>query len=342
MDIEEERNQIIALWDKILEDPKIYSSLVYIWEHKKEIRKLEARVQRLESHVLDILKILPDLRKHSFKEFMARSEELVGYLHHIEPTEEWVKRIQDDINLISSIIQQLREKGHEEMIIERQESVRTEKLVNIMIIKIQNLVNELIIFRNYLMSKGQGCKKTAQLLRLDKNIELGKIYLDSGFVDKIKSSNDPIKKLIDNTIIDSGNCFTRATTRIYALLIAYFDLNDWNLRRFVLACKDLYNTYNYIPGVQLIIPKILEPAPEGYEPELGAGKYIKINEVKEIYKKVWEYYEHHQRVGFVVDFHEQGAIFLVYTGYNRLVPNQPLICFHTMNWRFDPQWSFYE
>ena len=340
MSVEEERKQIIELWDKILEDPNVYSSLAYLWEHKKEIRKLEAKVQTLESHVLNILKILPDLRKHSVKEFTARCEDLVGYLHHIEPTEEWVKKIKDDINLISSIVQQINE-GGDKGISERQESVGLERLINIIIIKIQNLIKELIMLRNYLISKGQGGKKTAQLLRLDENIELGKLYLDSGFVDKIKSSKDT---LIRTTIILGGNPFTRITTRIYALLIAYFDLNYLNLRRFVLVCKDLYNTYNSIPGVQIRIPKILEPAPEGYVPDLRDGSYIKINEVKEIYKKVWEYNENPSRpkIHFVVDFHEQGAIFLAYADYNRLIPNQPLICFNWQNWRWDPKWSFYE
>lgn len=100
MSTQSEEQEILELWDIILKNPDVRKSLVYLWEHRKELKKMEARVQTLESHVLEILRNLPNLRKHSYEEFRAMCERLVGHLHNVEPSKEWVKKIQEDLDFI--------------------------------------------------------------------------------------------------------------------------------------------------------------------------------------------------------------------------------------------------
>ena len=100
MDVKSEEQEILELWNGILRQPDVRKSLVYFWEHRNELQRMEAKVQTLESHVLEILRNLPHLRKHSYEEFIAHCKRLVGHLHNVEPNKEWVRKIQEDLDFL--------------------------------------------------------------------------------------------------------------------------------------------------------------------------------------------------------------------------------------------------
>lgn len=108
MNVEEERRRILELWERIRREVETTSFLGYLWEHKRELGELEARVERLEPKVIKLLEVIPTLRRHS-PEYHAHCKHLVMLIHHIEPTEEWMQKIHDDLEFMSREIQKAKE-----------------------------------------------------------------------------------------------------------------------------------------------------------------------------------------------------------------------------------------
>ena len=106
MNIEQERQRIMELWEAIEEETSPF--LGYLWEHRRELGELEARVERLEPKVIKLLEVIPTLRKDS-PEYEAHCKHFVRLIHHIEPTEEWMRKIRDDLEFMSGEIKKMRE-----------------------------------------------------------------------------------------------------------------------------------------------------------------------------------------------------------------------------------------
>ena len=104
MNIEDERRRILELWGEI--EDKTRTFLGFLWEHTRELGELEARVERLEPKVIKLLEVIPTLKKDS-PEFHAQCTHLVRLMRHIEPTEEWMHKIKNDLSSISGEIQKV-------------------------------------------------------------------------------------------------------------------------------------------------------------------------------------------------------------------------------------------
>ena len=122
-DLEYERKEIINLWDNIEHD--VLKDLANIWLDKDKLAKLEAEVERLESKVLQILQILPDLKRHSIQEYKAKVEHLVRLIHHLEPKEYWVQSIQSDLDAISKTTENVEELIRSRRALRKQNALKT-------------------------------------------------------------------------------------------------------------------------------------------------------------------------------------------------------------------------
>ena len=108
MNVEEERQRIMELWGKIEEEVETSAFLGYLWEHKRELGELDARVERLEPKVIKLLETIPTLRRHS-PEYRAHCDHFIMLIHHIEPTEEWMHKIRSDLEFMGGKIKEAKE-----------------------------------------------------------------------------------------------------------------------------------------------------------------------------------------------------------------------------------------
>jgi len=94
MAIEEEKQRIVDLWGSI--NTKIKTDLANVWEEREELGELEARIEKLEPKVIQLLQVIPSLKRHSH-EYHARTVDLVKLLHHVKSNEEWYERVRKDL-----------------------------------------------------------------------------------------------------------------------------------------------------------------------------------------------------------------------------------------------------
>lgn len=99
MSIQSLEKEILILFHGF--DDDMHNDLAYFWKHKDEIPILRAEIQTLEEHVLELLKILPNLKKHSYQEYKAKCEHLIGYLNHPSPSIVWLEEVRESLNLMT-------------------------------------------------------------------------------------------------------------------------------------------------------------------------------------------------------------------------------------------------
>lgn len=105
MTIEEERQRIMDLWDRIEYKTKI--DLANIWEERHALGELEARVERLEPKVIKLLEVIPSLQRHSH-EYHARTVDLIKLIHHIESNDEWYQKVRSDVEYINEELKKIK------------------------------------------------------------------------------------------------------------------------------------------------------------------------------------------------------------------------------------------
>ncbi|MBI2557790.1 hypothetical protein HYW20_00565 [Candidatus Woesearchaeota archaeon] len=111
MTIEEEKQKILELWYKL--KPKAKRDLSNLWEDRKELGELEARIEALEPKVIKLLEVIPTLKRHS-AEYRARTDDLIKLLHHFskyKSSEEWVQKVTSDLEYLSEKITQAVDEG---------------------------------------------------------------------------------------------------------------------------------------------------------------------------------------------------------------------------------------
>src|SRR3989339_2072160 len=107
MPIEDDRQKIMSLWYNI--ESKIKGDLANLWEERKELGELEARIEALEPKVIKLLEVIPTLKRHSH-EYHARTVDLVKLLHHFNKysKDEWIQKVTSDLDYMSKEITQAR------------------------------------------------------------------------------------------------------------------------------------------------------------------------------------------------------------------------------------------
>ncbi|MBS3096436.1 hypothetical protein J4480_03270 [Candidatus Woesearchaeota archaeon] len=111
MPIEDDRQKIMSLWYNI--ESKIKGDLANLWEDRKELGELEARIEALEPKVIKLLEVIPTLKRHSH-EYHARTGDLIKLLHHFSKYEinEWIQKVTSDLDYLSSEINLARGEAH--------------------------------------------------------------------------------------------------------------------------------------------------------------------------------------------------------------------------------------
>lgn len=98
MSIQKEEEEILDLWHKLSDD--MHHDLANLWLNKDKLPVLTAEIETLEAHVLKLIKILPDLKRHNYREYRANCDHLIGYLNHPQASKEWVKEMQKFMDLV--------------------------------------------------------------------------------------------------------------------------------------------------------------------------------------------------------------------------------------------------
>lgn len=110
MTIDERINQIYEIWHSIEVDTR--SDLGRIWLDKEKIEYMEAEVEELEDKILQLLRIIKDL-KHDRLELKKHMEHLLRLLHHVKPEREWQQDIKEELDEIAREVHKGEEKVRE-------------------------------------------------------------------------------------------------------------------------------------------------------------------------------------------------------------------------------------
>ena len=104
MNIEEKRQRMMELWYGL--EFKVKGDLANLWENRVGLGELEALVEELEPKVIQLLQVIPSLKRHSH-EYHARTVDLVKLLHHFnqyKSSEEWIQKVTSDLEFMSTEI----------------------------------------------------------------------------------------------------------------------------------------------------------------------------------------------------------------------------------------------
>ena len=100
MAIEDDIMQIMDLWHSIEEDTKWELANIWLDREKHKLEVMGAEIERLEDKVIHLLKIIHD-SKGDIAEMDKHKKHLLSLIHHVKPTREWQREIQDELNEIA-------------------------------------------------------------------------------------------------------------------------------------------------------------------------------------------------------------------------------------------------
>ena len=100
MTIDDDIKQIMDLWHSIEDDTKWELANIWLDKEKGKLEFIEAKVEELEAKVIHLLKIIKD-SKGDIAEMHQHKRHLLRLLHHVKPTKEWQRDIQEELDEIA-------------------------------------------------------------------------------------------------------------------------------------------------------------------------------------------------------------------------------------------------
>lgn len=112
MNIDDEVKDIMGVWHSIEEDTKWELANIWLDKEKHSLKVMEAEIEDIDDKAYKILRIIRD-SKGAIAEMHEHKKHLLSLIHHVKPTREWQREIQEDLDKIIQIIKKGREDAKE-------------------------------------------------------------------------------------------------------------------------------------------------------------------------------------------------------------------------------------
>lgn len=110
MTIDTEWQEIMDIWHSIEDDTKYELANIWLDKEKHELKVMGAEIEDLAAKVIHIMKIIRD-SKGDISEMDFHKKHLLSLIYHVQPTREWQREIQAELNDIAQEIKAVRQKA---------------------------------------------------------------------------------------------------------------------------------------------------------------------------------------------------------------------------------------
>ena len=110
MTIESEWQEIMDIWHSIESDTKWDLANIWLDKEKHKLQVMGAEIEDLAAKVLHLMKIIRD-SKGNIAEMQEHKKHLLSLIHHVKPTTDWKREIQEELNKLAQEIKAARDKA---------------------------------------------------------------------------------------------------------------------------------------------------------------------------------------------------------------------------------------